>query len=31
VYQAIAFLPLLGLATALLPATRSQARPNRCC
>lgn len=31
VYQAIAFLPLLGLATALLPATRSQARPGRCC
>jgi FSR family fosmidomycin resistance protein-like MFS transporter len=31
VYQAIAFLPLLGLATALLPATRSQARPSRCC
>lgn len=31
VYQAIAFLPLLGLATALLPATRSQARPARCC
>ncbi|MCE5976795.1 MFS transporter [Pseudomonas sp. JR33AA] len=31
VYQAIAFLPLLGLATALLPATRSRARPGRCC
>lgn len=31
VYQAIAFLPLLGLATALLPATRGQARPSRCC
>ncbi|WP_020192452.1 MFS transporter [Pseudomonas putida] len=31
VYQAIAFLPLLGLATALLPATRSQACPGRCC
>ncbi|MDD2134633.1 MFS transporter [Pseudomonas kurunegalensis] len=31
VYQTIAFLPLLGLATALLPATRSQARPSRCC
>ncbi|MFV3288596.1 MFS transporter [Pseudomonas sp. NY11955] len=31
VYQAIAFLPLLGLATALLPATRSHARPSRCC
>ncbi|MFJ4385437.1 MFS transporter [Pseudomonas sp. NPDC089408] len=31
VYQAIAFLPLLGLATALLPATRLQARPSRCC
>ncbi|WP_426808905.1 MFS transporter [Pseudomonas sp. WOUb67] len=31
VYQAIAFLPLLGLATALLPSTRSQARPSRCC
>ncbi|AVD94839.1 MULTISPECIES: MFS transporter [Pseudomonas] len=31
VYQAIAFLPLLGLATAFLPATRSQARPGRCC
>ena len=31
VYQAIAFLPLLGLATALLPATCSQARPSRCC
>jgi len=31
VYQAISFLPLLGLATALLPATRSHARPSRCC
>jgi len=31
VYQAIAFLPLLGLATALLPATHSKARPSRCC
>ena len=31
VYQAIAFLPLLGLATALLPATRSKARPPTCC
>ncbi len=31
VYQMISFLPLLGLATALLPATRSQARPSRCC
>ncbi|BAW22605.1 MULTISPECIES: MFS transporter [Pseudomonas] len=31
VYQAIAFLPLLGLATALLPATRSKAPPSRCC
>ena len=31
VYQIISFLPLLGLATALLPATRSQARPSRCC
>ncbi|WGV19656.1 MFS transporter [Pseudomonas putida] len=31
VYQVISFLPLLGLATALLPATRSHARPNRCC
>ncbi|MFJ4457845.1 MFS transporter [Pseudomonas sp. NPDC089392] len=31
VYQAIAYLPLLGLATALLPATRGQARPSRCC
>ncbi|RCL24725.1 MFS transporter [Pseudomonas sp. AFG_SD02_1510_Pfu_092] len=31
VYQAISFLPLLGLATALLPATRSTARPSRCC
>jgi FSR family fosmidomycin resistance protein-like MFS transporter len=31
VYQAIAFLPLLGLTTALLPATRSKARPSRCC
>ncbi|WP_063914052.1 MFS transporter [Pseudomonas sp. p21] len=31
VYQVISFLPLLGLATALLPATRSQARPSRCC
>ena len=31
VYQAIAFLPLLGLATALLPATRSKARPATCC
>ncbi len=31
VYQAIAFLPLLGLVTALLPATRSKAPPSRCC
>ena len=31
VYQAIAFLPMLGLATALLPATRSKAPPSRCC
>ena len=31
VYQIISFLPLLGLATALLPATRSRARPSRCC
>ncbi|MEO9241710.1 MFS transporter [Pseudomonas inefficax] len=31
VYQIISFLPLLGLATALLPATRSQAHPSRCC
>ncbi|WP_085624611.1 MULTISPECIES: MFS transporter [unclassified Pseudomonas] len=31
VYQVISFLPLLGLATALLPATRSHARPSRCC
>lgn len=31
VYQIISFLPLLGLATALLPATRAQARPSRCC
>ncbi|MDZ3992956.1 MFS transporter [Pseudomonas sp. Teo4] len=30
VYQAISFLPLLGLATALLPATRSKARPASC-
>ncbi|BDM23725.1 MULTISPECIES: MFS transporter [Pseudomonas] len=31
VYQVISFLPLLGLATALLPATRSKAQPTRCC
>lgn len=31
VYQVIAYLPLLGLATALLPATHSKARPTRCC
>ncbi|MNG76389.1 Fosmidomycin resistance protein [compost metagenome] len=31
VYQVISFLPLLGIATALLPATRSKARPTTCC
>lgn len=31
VYQVISFLPLLGLATALLPATRAKAHPATCC